>query len=425
MKRNILRNWGSTCLVAMGILLPQYAHAHLLDVNIPGKKLNLQACFELASKQNLTLETGRKSVERAKVLQGTAWDIDKTDLSLSQDPSSGGSTDNAISISQSIEFPTVYAAKRGQLKAETKAEESRLAVLSQQVRADIASTYYAMLYQTHRLHILQQQDSILDRYYEVASKRYKAGEDRQLEVLSAERSGNENHLEMTITVNAIKNEQAKLMELLNTHERVLPAEADLSPITFVANGEYNYALTADAAYQNDRLKALDKGVKVAKAGYAPSISLALHNQLVISGWNPYHIDRSRFAEGNFMGFEVGVGIPLFYGATKAKVKAAQKERELAELEMQQEKLSREREYEMCANRLQNAQERLKYYENESDAKASKMATLSTQEYENGEISYVEHVAALQEAMEMRMKHAETINEYNAAVLDLIGLANKW
>lgn len=53
-----------------------------------------------------------------------------------------------------------------------------------------------MLYQTHRLSILQRQDSILDRYCDVAEKRYKAGEARKLEFLTAERLRNENHLEM-------------------------------------------------------------------------------------------------------------------------------------------------------------------------------------------------------------------------------------
>ncbi len=46
-------------------------------------------------------------------------------------------------------------------------------------------------------------------------------------------------------------------------------------------------------------------------------------------------------EGNFMGFEVGVGIPLFYGATKARIKAAKKDKEIAEYEIKQEQLDKQ------------------------------------------------------------------------------------
>ena len=49
--------------------------------------------------------------------------------------------------------------------------------------------------------------------------------------------------------------------------------------------------------------------------------------------------------------------------------------------------------------------------------------MSTTEYENGEINYVEYVNALNEAIDMRMKQADVVNEYNEAVLALMALNN--
>ena len=357
-------------------------------------------------------------------MQGTAWDLDKTEIAFSQNPASSGDTDNGLTFSQSIEFPTVYTARRNQLKAETQAEKSRLNVTSQQLRLEIASAYYAMLYQTHRLQILQQQDSIIQRYCDVAAKRYKAGEARQLEFLSADRMRNDNRLEMTKVKNEAENLQTALMALLNTTTPVVPAADNLvisqrSPM----NAAFNYQQTADAQYQKDLISALDQEVKCAKTGYAPSLSLALRSQLLIDSWDPYHINRQRFTEGNFFGFEVTVGVPLFYGATKAKVKAAQKDREVAQLAMQQEQREKERDYKQGYNRLQNAIKRMEYYSGENMAKAKDIERLSTLEYENGEISYVEYASALQEAIDMRLKQAEVVNEYNEAVLALMALNN--
>ena len=405
------------------LLAPSEAKAQLFDATIPGKKMTLEQCFQLADKQNLTLQAGRKSIERAKVMEGTAWDVDKTEIAFGQNPASSGDTDNALAFSQGIEFPTVYTARRGQLKAETQAEKSRLGVTDQQIKLEIASAYYAMLYQTHRLSILQRQDSILDRYCDVAEKRYKAGEARQLEFLTAERLRNENHLEMVNVKSVAENKQLELMALLNTDQPVLPAESYLIALQSPVSGTFNYQQTADAQYQQDRLKALDKEVKCAKTGYAPSLSLTLRTQALISSWNPYHIDRQRFTEGNFFGFEIGVGVPLFYGATKAKVKAAKKNREVAELEMQQERREKERDYRLGYNRFQNAAKRMAYYNGENISKAKEIVRLSTAEYENGEISYVEYANALQEAIDMGMKHADVINEYNEAALALLGLSN--
>lgn len=394
------------------------------DASIPGEKMTLQQCFQLADRQNLALLSGRKAVEKAQVMQGTAWDLDKTEIAFSQNPASSGDTDNGLTFSQSIEFPTVYTARRGQLKAETQAEKSRLNVTSQQLRLEIANVYYAMLYQTHRLQILLQQDSVIQRYCDVAGKRYKAGEARQLEFLSADRMRNDNRLEMTKVKNEAENLQTALMALLNTTTPVVPAADNLvisqsSPV----NAAFNYQQTADAQYQKDLISALDKEVKCAKTGYAPSLSLALRSQLLIDSWDPYHINRQRFTEGNFFGFEVTVGVPLFYGATKAKVKAAQKDREVAQLAMLQEQREKERDYKQGYNRLQNAIKRMEYYSGENMAKAKDIERLSTLEYENGEISYVEYASALQEAIDMRLKQAEVVNEYNEAVLALMALNN--
>lgn len=419
-------------LASLMLLLPLSAEAHLssasgvqgFDAGIPGEKMTLQQCFQLADRQNLALQSGRKAVEKAQVMQGTAWDLDKTEIAFSQNPASSGDTDNGLTFSQSIEFPTVYTARRGQLKAETQAEKSRLNVTSQQLRLEIANVYYAMLYQTHRLQILLQQDSVIQRYCDVAGKRYKAGEARQLEFLSADRMRNDNRLEMTKVKNEAENLQTALMALLNTTTPVVPAADNLViPQRSPMNAAFNYQQTADAQYQKDLISALDKEVKCAKTGYAPSLSLALRSQLLIDSWDPYHINRQRFTEGNFFGFEVTVGVPLFYGATKAKVKAAQKDREVALLAMQQEQREKERDYKQGYNRLQNAIKRMEYYNGENMAKAKDIERLSTLEYENGEISYVEYASALQEAIDMRLKQAEVVNEYNEAVLALMALNN--
>lgn len=419
-------------LASLMLLLPLSAEAHLssasgvqgFDASIPGEKMTLQQCFQLADRQNLALQSGRKAVEKAQVMQGTAWDLDKTEIAFSQNPASSGDTDNGLTFSQSIEFPTVYTARRNQLKAETQAEKSRLNVTSQQLRLEIANVYYAMLYQTHRLQILLQQDSVIQRYCDVAGKRYRAGEARQLEFLSADRMRNDNRLEMTKVKNEAENLQTALMALLNTTTPVVPAADNLvisqcSPM----NAVFNYQQTADAQYQKDLISALDQEVKCAKTGYAPSLSLALRSQLLIDSWDPYHINRQRFTEGNFFGFEVTVGVPIFFGATKAKVKAAQKDREMAQMAMQQEQREKERDYQQGYRRLQNASQCMEYYSGENLVKAKDIERLSTLEYENGEISYVEYASALQEAIDMRLKQAEVVNEYNEAVLALMALNN--
>ena len=381
------------------------------------KVLSLQQCLDMALGQNYQIQAAQKSVERAKALQGTAWDLDKTELSLSQDPSSGGSTDNALSIAQSMEFPTVYIARHGQLKAETQMERSKVAQVKSALTSEVRSAYYQLVYEMERLRILQKQDSILTRYKTVVETRYKAGETRQLELLTADRMHRENKLEMTSTLSDIENIQLQLTALLNSDMPVTPADKTLQPLAFVQNG-FNYNQTAEGQVSQDKITVADKAVKVAKNEFAPSLSIALRNQLVISSWNPYKIDRSRFDGGNFMGFEVGVGIPLFYGSAKAKVKAAKKDKEIAELEMKQEQQTLQREYLSTLSKCNSTFARMSYYQEDGEEKDKLLEKLSHMEYENGEITYVEYINALQDCIDFHMKKAAAINDYNQSVIAL-------
>lgn len=396
----------SVTLLSMGLM----AHAQM-------KKLNLQQCLEMAMQQNYEVMKAQKSVEKAKALQGSAWDLDKTGVSLSQDPSSGGNTDNAITVSQDIDFPTVYIAQHRQLKAETQLENSLMNVTKQSVASDVRSAYYQLVYEMERLHILTRQDSILSHYKFMAQEKYKAGETRQLDLMAAERMHRENKLEMTNVMSDIETAQLKLSELLNSDVPVTPSDQELKPLDFVQKA-FNYPQSSLGQAAQDRINVADKAVSVAKSGYAPSLSVALRSQLVISSWNPYHVDRSRFKEGNFFGFEVGVGVPLFYGATKAKVKAAKKDREIAELEMKQEQQTLQREYMAALSRCNASFNRLTYYQEEGVEKDKELERLSHMEYENGEISYMEYVESLKNCIEFHMNKAAAINEYNQNVIAL-------
>lgn len=379
------------------------------------RKVSLLECINMALEKNPQMQVSNKSVERAKALQGTAWEIDKTELSLSQDPTSGGSPDNALSLSQSIEFPTYYIARHKQLKAETQAERSKAAVVRLSLENDVKAAYYQAVYQAEKLRVLESQDSLLAQYRTLAEKRYKAGETRQLELLSAERLQRENKMEVLAAHNELETVQLLLSRLVGSVETVEPKEDSFLPLDW-KQASYNYSQTPDGQYSADRLKVSEQAVRVAKNGFAPSLSLSLRNQLVISSWNPYDQDRSRFDGGNFMGFEVGVGIPLFYGATRAKVKAARKEREMIALEIKEQEQLRQQEYLSALSRMNAAYVRYTYYNEEGRERSDKMAEQGLLEYSQGEISYLEYMNVLQESIDLRLKRASALNDYNQCVL---------
>lgn len=391
--------------------------ALLLPAFVAAQTHNLQECLQLADANSPSLKWAKADADKARVLEGTAWDLEKTSLSLSQDPTSGGSPDNALSLSQSIDFPTRYVARRRRLKAETTERRGELDAARNRLHGRVAALYYTLVYQRERLRILQRQDSILRHYEALATRRHEAGEARQLEPLNARRLLSENRLEAATAQAELAATQVELGRLLGTGAAIIPADEKLQALAHAAGGTYDDAATPEGRLAQLRLHVADAAIREEKSAFAPSLNLALRTQMVIKSWNPYHVDRG-WNDGNFMGFEVGIGIPLFGGATRARVKAARKEREQAQLQAQSEAAQRQGEYAVAQGRLRAAQERLTYYEATGTAEAEEAEKISSLAYESGEIGYIEYVAAMQQSIETQLKRAAAVNDYNQATIAL-------
>jgi Outer membrane protein len=167
-----------------------------------------------------------------------------------------------------------------------------------------------------------------------------------------------------------------------------------------------------------RMAASERNLSLTKQEFMPGLSIGLTGQLLIKGFNPYDIERSRFDKGNFMGFEVGVSIPLFWGGQKAKVKAARREVELAEISRQQAERQIDREYRDGLNEFLRAQKVLEYYTAQGNGQGERMSRLSQVSYENGEIGYVEYIQNQQTALNVQLRYADAVNDYNQAIIML-------
>lgn len=383
------------------------------------KTMTLQECIDMALDNNLDMKAGTVSVGKARDLQGTAFDMEKTSVTLSQDPTSGGSPDNGITVSQSFEFPTVYAARRKYLKAETAAAQSSLAVTRNEVVRDVSAYYYTLLHDRRTIEILQAQDSVYDRFVSLASARFKAGEAGNLELINAERIRNENRIEMEKAEKSYRSAMLAFRQLLNTDTVVVPADVSLPVIRQeMPEASVSFEQTPLGGMYAARITASERNLSLAKQGYMPGLSIGLTGQLLIKGFNPYDIERSRFDKGNFMGFEVGVSIPLFWGGQNAKVKAARRDVELAGISRRQAKQRMDKEYRDGLNELFRAQKVLDYYTAQGNGQGERMGRLSQVSYENGEIGYVEYIQNQQTALDVQLRYADAVNDYNQAIIML-------
>lgn len=389
------------------------------------RTMTLGECLKTALEHNLDLKAGEMEVDKAVMLQKTAFDPDKISLSISQDPTAGGSTDNSWSVTQDFSFPTVYTARSRALKSETGLRRKELEVVRHDVIKEVTAAYYTLLYNRDVMRIYEEQDTIYRKFLELATKKFKLGEAGRLEKMNAERLYSENKLTWHQVEKDFHEAQLTLQRRMGINDEVAPADSAFTAIPVLAAGDdFDFGETPWAGVLEQQQKLTENNLLVEKRGFLPDFSISLRSQLVLKAFNPYNVDRSLFDKGNFMGFEVGVSFPLFFGARKARVKAAKQEVLLAGIKAQQTERRLHNQYRQALNEYIRARKDLDYYVKKGNPEADKMLGISRISYEKGEIGYVEYIQNLQTVADIHLRYARALNTYNQSVILLNYLQGK-
>lgn len=379
------------------------------------RRMTLDEILKLAMERNLGLQSSRMAVERASALQGTAFSPDPTSISLSQDPTSGGSPDNAITVSQNIALPSVYSAHKSLLKAQTNVERSRLAVDENELRREVSNAFYDLLYAHDVLNIYSRQSSIYNDFNRVAVAKFSAGETGRLERMNAERLKRENEIKSKNAKRDFRTAQLNLMKWLNADTLIIPIDSIEDKSVFPSNPYIESPLLMLAKADVD---VANRQLKLEKKGYLPTFSFGASVQAVIKGFNPYNIERRPYSKGDFMGFSVGVNIPLAFGAQKARMNAARKTVDMASLNVRNQEYMLRKAYEAAYNDYLSAHNSLEYYQTQGVPQAREMERISKISYENGSIGYVELMQNMQSAVDVWKEYADAECRYNKTIVEL-------
>ncbi len=380
---------------------------------------SLDSCIGEAIKCNLGIQAQTLLTQKAKDLEATYFELDPTTIALSQDPTSGGGPENSITVSQSFNLPSVYSSRKKLLKAETQVERQRLRVSCNELAAQVASAYCNLLKSRDICRVLESQDSIYSNCLRIAQARHSNGEAGVLEKMNAEKALKENNMAVLNAAKDFEQAQWALQALINTQRAINPSENSLTALDGgCVTAAFNAKATAADSLSGFEQKANELAVSYARKGFLPSVSLAIRGQVFIKGFNPYNIERQRFKEGNFMGFEVGVSLPLSFGAIRGKVKAAQRDVELSAINREQQKANMESTHKQLLSDFAKAKQDVDYYASSGMAQAKEMERLSQVLYANGEISYIELAQNLKASSDVKVDYINAINRYNQVVIQL-------
>lgn len=391
----------------------------LFSIAASAQTMTLNECLNRAVEANPAMKAARTSVRRAEVMQGAAVDIPYTSVTLKQTPVDGGSPDNGIAIGQEFDFPTVYVARHRAAKAETELERRRSEQKLKQLETDVKAAYWQLVHDRKVLELSRQTMETLKKCARLANASFGQGEISKLDVLAMEMAYGQSSYEYAAAERQFNASRRELCQLMNEelHLAIEPSDT-LAPLAYPnldapTFGATNAGLIADA-----EVRVAERQVAVEKNAFAPTISVGVTTQMLISGFNPYNIERERFKDGNLMAFEVGVAVPLFFNGQRARMRAAKCDVDLARLRRDEIEIEQKREYVTLADEYSLALDNLKYCTNVEAPNAAEIERLARVSYQNGEIELSDYAEKLSTAAAAQMRYANAVNAFNQAIIKL-------
>lgn len=380
--------------------------------------LTLDSAINQALKNNLQIRSAGLSIEQARALQRSGTDIPKTELMVTQDPTSGGNMDNAIGITQNIAWPGLYKNQRKLLNQQTLLAERSGHLTRADIIRQVRSAWYAYLLNMETLRILNYQDSVYKGFVRKAEIRFKTGETSNLELISA-RNKYQEIVALKIGAQAdLQSNELSLQQLLNTSGPLVIAESNLPLILNLPTDTINVANNPQVNVDLQNIEVANARIAVERSKGLPDLTLGYNQQLVISGFNPAGINRDYSPGTRIAGIQVGVALPIFNGANRARIKSERLSAQVAQTNYQQTRSQVRLQYEQEVQQYQKFKQAVDYYRSGGLKQADEQLRIAQVSFNLGEIGYIEYIQNMSAAVQVKLAYIEAVSRLNQSAIQI-------
>lgn len=376
------------------------------------EKVSLDEALGMAMRNNLNLQASRLEEQYYRSLKKSSHDLEKANIGFEYGKLNSKANDNRFSISQGIEFPTVYKHQRNINNTSIQISRSMTRYRENELKAAVKEVFYGMLVLQQKEKLLVEADSIYAAFLHKSELRFKVGDIDSLEKSTAENQRWQIANQLTLLRSDYEMESEKLQTLLNAPVRVAPDNdsilyllSSIPDTSFIGN-------TPAMELQRQEVERSTQLNKLEKSRMLPSLNLGYNNTSII-GYQLVGTEEKYFGGGDrFSSLSVGLGIPIFGGAQRSRIKASgllvrqrRQEMSAARQTLNMELVNAVRTYTRNAGLIRT-------YESVLLKNASTVITGATNRLAAGEIGYLDWVILVNQALEMRSSYFALVEELN-------------
>ncbi|PSK91172.1 CusA/CzcA family heavy metal efflux RND transporter [Taibaiella chishuiensis] len=383
------------------------------------QRVTLQQAITLQQQHNLSLKAYRLAETHQQQLSRTAFDPDKMLVAAEYGQLNSAAKDTRFAISQSFQFPTVYMQQKKLLRANEVYAGKQTLNQAGELRTELKRVFYQLLLLEERKQVLQHADSIYIRFADKALNRFKAGDADRLESGTATSQRMQIYLQLQELLAEEEACRLKLAYLTGTDSVLVPAADSIV--------YYNSAFLPDSTVsgspqlqlqQAGRLQS-ETAYRLEKQKLLPALTLGYAN-MSLRGWQtlPDRSDVFYAPADRFQSVSLGIGIPLFWGAGAARIKAAKTNLRFREQELEDTRSRLGAELGAALARYRYQVGRVQASRQVLLANAQMIIATAGNRLDAGEINYLDWVILVNQAFGIQAQYYDAVQQLNEATFEI-------
>lgn len=384
-------------------------------------KITLQDGIDMALRNNLTVKNEKLKSEYQKILIRSSLSIPQANFSAEMGQINSIYADNRFSISQSISFPTFYINQKKLLTEEWKTAVLTIALREIELKRAVTQIFYTIILFREKEKLLIRADSIYAEFLAKTSIRLEKGESNILENTTAEWQRGNIQLQLKALQQEIELAKLQFQLLLNT-------EIDYEPLATKAKIEFPISLDSSFVNQHPLLKVFQQQKLIAMAittlersRLLPNLSLGI-NSMSMRGTGADNVLYN--ASTLFNSVQIGVGIPIFAGAQKARISAYKVNESIADNSFKQQFQLIRKDYKNAFLQYQTNLNAVSYFENTGLKSANLIVSIANKQFINGDINYLDWVVLINQSITIQSNYLDAVKMLNESIISINYLTSK-
>ncbi len=365
---------------------------------------NLHQLIPMAIENNAGLKASSLQVDKSDVLVESAFSFDKTQVYYQFDENNLTLSDaplRVFGVQQDFRFPTVYFSERKLNKAKYALSENSYDIQEKALERRLTAAYYSFQVAREKERVYKRLDSMYANFAKVAARRFELGETNYLEKITAASKQQQIHLNFKGAQKEVLAAYAEVLKTIQTKDSITIADEPVLKV-LVTNMVIDNSPEIDF-YQN-RIAVSEAEKRFEKQQLLPDIGVE------------YFSGTTANTNERLSGYQVGLKIPLLFGGTSSRIKAAGFAADIAVAESEEYTIQLKTKLRTLKTELSQLQETLDYYENAGNQVSEEILKTAHLSFRNGEIDFYQYIQSLESAYGITLDYLEKLQLYNQTAI---------